>query len=64
MSSSYALTLPACVFVHSRLLQGGALSDREEADAIRELEVRFYCMLIVTGMAECMFLGVLLTMDG
>lgn len=29
------------VFGHSRLLQGGALSDREEADAIRELEVRY-----------------------
>ena len=27
------------VFARSRLLQGGALSDREEADAIRELEV-------------------------
>lgn len=28
-----------CSYAQSRLLQGGALSDREEADAIRELEV-------------------------
>lgn len=32
--------MPLYFSAHSRLLQGGALSDREEADAIRELEVR------------------------
>lgn len=39
MSRRYAIDTSFCV--RSRLLQGGALSDREEADAIRELEVSF-----------------------
>lgn len=41
-TSFCALSLPTCVFSQSRLLQGGALSDREETDAIRELEVRHF----------------------
>lgn len=64
--SSYALTLPAYVFAHSRLLQGGALSDREETDAIRELEVRCYMHLErrwAGKMSECIrFSGAILAM--